>query len=194
MSNFESPNNESGEQPASRDAPIAFRGSLTVPDAYAAISLAQPRGNKIAIWIVRAFFVAALGYMSWITAYAYFDEEYNLARLAFAGAILVLIPITVAIGREIWYRRRANQLCKEGKHLYAPTDGEVDDTSVRSKTETGEGKLNWSAFRGYRVADAVAVLYLQFPGSYVIMARSKFGSDQEWIGFLQLTSRKLKQI
>ncbi len=176
------------------DAPISFSGSLTVPDAYAAISLAQPFGNKIATWIVRAFFVAAFIYVCWLTAYAYYDGEYNLARMAFAGVILVMIPICVAFGRIIWHRRRADHLCNEGKTLYAPTEGEIDSNSIRSKAEAGEGTLNWSAFCGYREADTVAVLYQHYPASYVIMVRSKFESDQDWASFLQLASQKLKQI
>ena len=183
--------NQGHDNPATIPTPIAFRGSLTVPNAYAAISLAQPLGNKIAMWIIRAFWVAALVYLCWLTAYAYYDGDYNLARMALAGVVLFLIPICVSIGREIWYRKRAEQLCKEGKLLYAPTEGEVDDNSIHSKTDVGEGTLNWSAFCGYRQSESVAVLYLHYPASYLIMARSKFSSDQDWDNFLQTASQKL---
>lgn len=194
MSTPETPSRDNDFQAMNVNAPITFRGSLTVSDAYAAFSLAQPFGNKIAMWIARAFFFAALGCMCWLAVYAYYDGEYNLARMALAGVVLVLLPICVTIGRELWHRKRANQLWKEGKLLFAPTEGEIDDDSIRSKAEIGEGTLNWSAFCGYREAETVAVLFQYYPGSYVIMARSKFESDQDWADFLQLASRKLKRI
>jgi hypothetical protein len=194
MSTPETPDHRNVHQTPMSAVPIPFRGSLTVSDVYAAISLAQPLGNKIAIRVVRAFLVAALIYMCWLTGYAHNDGEHNLARMAFVGVMIALLPICVAIAREIWCRRRANQLCRERKLLYAPTEGELDANSIRSRTETAEGTLKWSAFCGYRKRDNVAVLYHHYPASYVIMARSKFGSDEDWAGFLHLASQELKQI
>lgn len=171
--------------------PISFRGSLTLADAYAAIALAQPLGNKIATWVVRSFYLGALIYLTWLTFYSYRVGEPNLARLALAGALFFLLPIGFFVGRELWYRRLARQLCRAGKGLYAPTTGAVDDQAVHSQTDEGNASLNWSAFCGYRASETVAVLYLNYPASYVIMARTKFGSDEDWHRFLRIAGKNL---
>ena len=72
------------------------------------------------MWIVQAFFAAAVMFMCWITAYMYYQQEYNQARLAFGGVVFFLVPICVFLGRRLSIRRRANQLCNEHKLLYAP--------------------------------------------------------------------------
>lgn len=174
--------------------PIPFSGKLTVSDAYDAISLAQPLGNKIANWVVYAFLLLALLYTSWLTAYSYLQGEKILGRMALSGVVLFLFPCLFVIAHKTWYRKRAKQLYKDGKRLYSLTIGEVDDISLRSKTEDGEGTLNWSAFCGYRESESVAVLYQHYPVPYVIMARSKFSTEQDWENCIQLVSKKLKRL
>lgn len=93
MSTPETPDRSNVYQAPMSAVPIPFRGSLTVSDVYAAISLAQPLGNEIALWVVRAFLVAALIYMCWLTGHAHNDGEHNLARMAFVGVIIALLPI-----------------------------------------------------------------------------------------------------
>lgn len=187
-------NSENVKEVEKTERAIPFRGALTVPDAYAAGSLSQPLGNRIAIWVVRGVFIVSFVYLSWITAYTYWSGEPNLARMYLTGALGVLLLICFGIGREIWYRRIANQLCKEGKLLYAPTEGEIDADSIRSKSKDGEGTLKWSGFCGYRSNDSVVVLYFEPPTSFAIMARSKFANDQDWAELCQLVDQKLKRI
>jgi hypothetical protein len=40
-------------------------------------------------------------------------------------------------------------------------------------------------------SERIALLYQQFPSHYVIFARTKFASDQDWRRFLQIVSKKL---
>ena len=185
---------ENTEEVDQTERTIPFQGSLTVSDVYAAGTLAQSLGNWIAMWVIRGFFVIAFIFMSWLTVYTHWKGDPNFARMAFTGALGVLLLICFGIGREIWYRKLANQLCKEGKLLYAPTEGEIDSDSIRSKSADGEGILKWSGFCGYRESDTVLILYFRCPNSYVIMARSKFVADQDWIDFCQLVSKKLNRI
>ncbi len=194
MSAPEFSTHESSDQESPQVAPIRFRGALTVADAFAAVSLAQPIGNKIAMWVIRIFLAAVLIYSIWFTVFAYQQENRILARVALAGVVFVLFLIWGVIGREIWYRRRAKQLAKEGKFQYAPSEGEIDDHSIRTKAAIGESTIHWTAFCGYRESARLALLYMQYPASYVIVARSKFGCEQDWTRFLELASRKLKRL
>jgi hypothetical protein len=173
---------------------IPFRGSCTLPEVYEAIALAQPLGNKIATWTLRSLLALGFAYMVWLAGFALFKKDGGLTRMAFVFLGGTSFVIGVVLIRYIRNRRLAARYCREGKFLYEHTEGEVDAVTIRTKSERGEGAINWSAFCGYRLSDNVAVLYMRFPDSYLIMVRSKFSNAEDWERLSEVMRQKLKKM
>lgn len=172
------------------DTVVPFAGSLTVRDAYEAVNIAKTRLAVVAslagIVLLTALLVLATGF----AAYQFSRDEDFL--IPFIGMVVLdMVVVVIAIARPRSVRRRANQLCQEGKGLYTPTTGRVDGKGIQSRAKTAETVLPWDAFCAYRNSVRVAILYRRFPSNYVIFARTKFRDETDWQQFLSLISRRL---
>jgi hypothetical protein len=173
---------------------IPFSGSMSVADAFAAASLAVPRGRKTSVWIARCLLAYGLLHMGAVAAYSAYRGKYGVTLMATAVFAVLLLIVAFAVGRTAWVRHRANRLWREGKGLFERTEGRVTSDGIESKTMSTFVALQWSAFCGYRMSDRIVVLYRAPSGPSVLMARSKFATDEDWGAFLEMVGTRLPKV
>ncbi len=174
--------------------PIPISGKWTVPDLYAAISLAQPKNYKIKNALVWGFFFCGFIVLTWLTTISYLKNDTHLAAQAFGGAAVFLFVLCFLFLQKRRGRKIDEKFCRKGKLVYAHTTGQIDDTEIYFKSIEGEYHHNWSSFCGFRASKTVAVLYQHYPGPFLLVPRSKFHTEQDWDNFIQLAGRKLDEI
>jgi hypothetical protein len=172
---------------------IRFGGALTVQDAFDADRLTQPLSRKLDVWASGIFLaIVAFGLLI-VASYGYSAD--NLDLVFSAGLALLFVGLLASFfpGRAFARRRHASRQCQRGKGLFHVTAGRMNSEVIQTWTEEAGTTLKWSAFCGYRSSPSVAVLYLEFPRSFLVFARSKFTTDEDWRYFLTLVGTKLPQ-
>ena len=174
----------------SNNSVVHFAGSLTVRDAYEAVNFAKTRLAILASLAGNTFLTILLVLATGFAVYQFSRDEDFL--IPFIGMVVIdMVVVVTAIAHPRSVRRRADQLCREGQGLYAPTTGQVDGTGIESKADGAEAALTWNAFCAYRNSERVAILYRRFPSNYVIFACTKFRDEEDWQLFLTLVSGNL---
>jgi len=173
---------------------IHFGGALTVQDAFDADCLTQPLSRKLDVWASGVFLaLVALGLII-VAGYGYTADNFDLVFSSGLALLFVALLASFFPARAIARRRRASRKCQLGKGVFQPTGGRVNDEIIQSWTEDAGATLKWSAFCGFRSSHRLVILYLEFPRSFVIFARTKFATDEDWQNFLRLVGTKLPRV
>jgi len=156
---------------ASKD--VEFSGVLSVKDAFAACTMAQPTSQRVATWIVRSILGVGLVLAVVPVVYALFVKDDGLLRFACVLLLLIGVVALASVGRWAQFRLRANRYWKQRKGLYLATTGRIDNDAIHVSTELATSSAYWSGFCGFRHSQDIAVLYWDFPKSFMIVARAK---------------------
>ncbi len=197
MSNFELPGLPDDQpivEEAASDIEIPFQGALTVKEVHEAISLVTPLGNKIAAWVVKLIFAAACLYLFWFAWVTYREGNLIMSRVALGAAAVLLIPNTLSIYRPLRDRRRARKMCEEGRGIYAPSEGRVDDQGIHSKSPQAVSTFLWQGLAGFWASERVVVIVQRDNPVTLFISRSKFKNDEDWSKFLNLLSDRLHRL
>lgn len=169
--------------------PIEMSGVLSVRDAFHACALAaRTKLRRFMAWCAFAFLAIVGGFLLVVLGSSLYYADYRMSLIALSA--LAIMPVLGAM-RPAWYRLRAGQLWKRRKGLYAQTHTTITEDMIETRTENAAVQLTWAAFCAYRHSDRVAILYLEFPRPFIIIARDKFAEDAQWRAFLCLLERKL---
>jgi hypothetical protein len=182
-------------EPPAVGGAIRFGGALTVDDVLRAARLARSASSKVAnILAWAAGVLVALGFMALAAYHVYEDDEYEHVFRAALSLVVVLTAIAFAAAHPQWVRSRQHEAARRGDGLYTPTHGAACDEFLESKTDEAAARFKWSAFYGYRASTDVAILYGRLSRQFVIFARTKFDSDDDWQRFLNLVAHKLPRV
>jgi len=169
--------------------PIEMSGVLSVSDAFHACALGQrTKLRRFVFWCRLALLAIVGGFLLVLLVSTFYSAHYAMSRVALTA--LAVIAVLVAT-RPAWYRVRAGQLWKRRQGLFGQTHTTITEDMIEMRTENSAAQLKWAAFCAYRHSDRVAILYLEFPGPFTIIAREKFVEDAQWPVFLCLLEKKL---
>jgi hypothetical protein len=172
--------------PTVSESPIHYSGIVKPEEVIAASKLAL-RGS----WIARrhaltkaaVFFVVAC--LILLQLFGVFSG--NLPLIVFSLLLLGVFGCSVFY-RAISLKIKIRDMQQRNLGCYQHTDGIIREEGFEAKSADGASLILWSAFKGLRVGEEVAVLYYAKHQGYCFFSRSKFKSEVDWqrlIGFLK---------
>jgi hypothetical protein len=170
---------------------IGFAGALTVAESLEAHRLFVPWYSWRS-WGGIAMLLA-LAMCLFFVSTPWFDRQATGDSLYLAFALVVIMAVYMAVVRLL-LPRQARRFYAQRFGAYVETTGYVAPEELVSSTTFASTFIRWPAFRGYRNSANIILLYCDNAPDFVILARSKFVSDEDWQAALAIVASRLGQV
>jgi hypothetical protein len=170
---------------------IGFAGAVTVEEAFEADRLLVPgQTRRIAVSVTvlggLTLLMAVIAIASWP------NTEAVIPLLLVA---VVSAGIVAAIGvQRMKLLRLARRRYEQRYGSYADTSGYLSPDKLVTHTTFTSGEVRWPAFRGFQASANIIILYWDNSPGFVILARGKFASDEDWQAALEIVASRLAPV
>lgn len=114
-------------------------------------------------------------------------------------AVLVLAAVLGNIAFS--HARRMHRCWHRGRGIFGPQRIEIAVSGIRQETEAGLAVYQWTAFSKYVASNRVVLLefdppsavFYEPPSAFLVIPRTFFTNDGEWIRFVNFVKAKLPQ-
>lgn len=170
---------------------IGFSGAVTVEEAFEADRLLMP-GQRWRIGISIAV-LSGIVLLLVIIAIASWPETEAVMPLLFLA--IMAAGVVAAIGIQRMNLQRLAQRRYEQRYgSYGDTTGYVSPDELVTNTTFASAAIRWPAFSGYKTSANIILLFWDNAPGYMILARGKFASDEDWQAALAIVASRLAAI
>lgn len=122
----------------------------------------------------------------------------SFARQAAGDPLYLVLALVSMAGYMAVVRlrlpRQARRLYTQRYGAYVETTGYVAPEELVSSTTFASTLIRWPAFRGYRNSANIILLYCDNAPDFVVLARSKFASSEDWQAALAIIASRLAPV
>lgn len=128
----------------------------------------------------------------------FFVSMTSLDRASVGDPLYLVLALVSMAGYMVVLRLRVPRLAQrfyEQRYgTYAETTGYVSPEELVTHTTFTSGEVRWPAFRGYKASINIILLFWDSAPGFVILARGKFASADDWNAVLGIVSSRLGPI
>lgn len=104
--------------------------------------------------------------------------------------ISALVPV-LSLWRYIWNRNCDRRAWEKSEGMFCKADTTVSAQGVCINNPYAQAEFQWTHFKGFRQSEGIVILYGS--AGWLLLARSRFGCDADWMHFVSLVETHVKQ-